>query len=618
MTTANHPALAEPLRSFTSVLQVILLTGFGLPAHAAPQQSRSRASGTAQAGTSLGTLAKTKTALGQLQTRAALATKAALNALNPPNEFSLLKSRFQEPLIATGPSSVGEDAALFWTLRLFRDRTVEDDLSALDDFVKSRPNSPWRLSLLTNIGLLDYHYGYFGRAIDSWSKAWLEGKAADSKSKLLVDRAVGELARMHARLGHADALEALFKDIGNRPISGAATEAIAGAREGLSVMRSDPGIAYLCGPMALKNLLLSLHSDYNQVGFLDAVRSGPRGVTLAEVSLLADQAKLPHHVVFRDTRQPVPVPSIIHWKVSHFAAIVGSDGKRFHVADPTFGTDLWVTQAAIDDGSDGYFLVPSQTNTLAWRDATAAESSKVRGMGYPGGVETGDCCLSSIPAQNPQAGSAAPDHMMAGYRFTEMLVNLSITDTPVGYAPPKGPSAYVTVAYNQREADQPATFSYFNLGQKWTLNWLSYIEDDPNKPGASVSRYVAGGGYINYFGYSSGTFTPEPRDASVLSRSTTGAITYQRALADGSVQIYSASNGATTYPRLIFLTKILDTAGNSVTLSYDNQQRLTSMTDATGRLTTFSYGLPGSPCSSPKSPIRSAEAPKSRTTQAAG
>src|SRR5207249_7230900 len=114
--------------------------------------------------------------------------------------------------------------------------------------------------------------------------------------KALVDRAAGELARMHARLGHAETLEALLRDLGERPITGPATEAIQGAREALWLFRNQPGVSYLCGPMALRSLLLSQGVPYAQVDFLNAVRSSPRGVSIAEVASLAVKAKLPHRL----------------------------------------------------------------------------------------------------------------------------------------------------------------------------------------------------------------------------------------------------------------------------------------------------------------------------------
>jgi len=48
------------------------------------------------------------------------------------------------------------------------------------------------------------------------------------------------------------------------------------------------------------------------------------------------------------------------------------------------------------------------------------------------------------------------------------------------YAPAIGPGIDFTVTYNQKESQQPATFSYSNLGPKWTFDWLSYVSDDPN------------------------------------------------------------------------------------------------------------------------------------------
>src|SRR5262249_41071226 len=151
-----------------------------------------------------------------------------------------------------------------------------------------------------------------------------------------------------------------------------------------------------------------------------------------------------------------------------------------------------------------------------------------RGMGYTG--------TNLQTATTPQDTTAQDKNTncggMCGYSFVEMTTSLRLTDTPVGYSPPKGPDAHVTVSYNQREAKQPANFGFFNLGPKWTLNWLSYIRDDPTCAGCNVARYVAGGGAINYGGYnpSTGSFTAETRDASVLVRATTGAATYHRNL----------------------------------------------------------------------------------------
>src|SRR5439155_23979050 len=119
-----------------------------------------------------------------------------------------------------------------------------------------------------------YHYGYFSRAIDSFEHAWEEGKSVtEPRGRALVDRAVAELARMHARVGHAERLTALFGEIGDRHVTGSATERLTPAREGRWLMNNQPGNAFLCGPFALKNLLLAQGVPYERLKFLEAVRS---------------------------------------------------------------------------------------------------------------------------------------------------------------------------------------------------------------------------------------------------------------------------------------------------------------------------------------------------------
>ncbi|PPD05467.1 MAG: hypothetical protein CTY29_01530, partial [Methylobacter sp.] len=505
---------------------------------------------------------------------------------------------FAEPLVATKPTTDQEDEALLAAVNHYRLNPRIEDGQVLTDFIKAYPDSGWRMALETNLGLTYYQAGRFSLAIAAWETAWNLGKElTEPKAKVLVDRALGELMRMHARIGHADRLQALFSEMGDRLITGPATESVAGAREGLWVMHNDPGIAYLCGPMALKNMLLAQGVEPQKIAFISAYRSGNHGVSLTEVGRLAQQAELPHTLIQRQPGQAIPVPSVVHWKVSHFAAIVGEQDGRYHIQDPIFGEDLWVTQKAIDAEASGYFLVPKQTQAQdqggGWRPLEMAEADSIFGMGYTGSVDPA--------ATKPQDDKIKPgcngSRGMCTANASEMTVSLNLNDTPVGYAPPIGPAAYVTLTYNQREAGQPANFGFFNVSAKWAMNWLSYIQDSPTLPGSNVSRYVAGGGFVNYSDYNSstGAFTPEVYDNSVLVRTASEPIRYERRLPDGSIEVYSASNGATVAPRRIFLTQLIDPAGNAMTLSYDDQMRLTTLTDATGRNTVFTYDFAGNP-----------------------
>lgn len=180
---------------------------------------------------------------------------------------------------------------------------------------------------------------------------------------------------------------------------------------------------------------------------------------------------------------------------------------------------------------------------------------------------------------------------MPVYSFKSMLAGLNLRDTPLSVSTPVGPGLDSTLTYNTREADQPTTFDAVNVGRKWTLNWISYIQDEPDRPGVDVKRYVAGGGARLYDGYqaSTGEFAPEEDNAAVLVRTSASPITYELRFSDGARDVFAASDDSATAPRKVYLTQIIDPQGNGVTLNYDSRMRLTSVTDAVGRSLTFAY-----------------------------
>lgn len=519
-------------------------------------------------------------------------------------ETRLREARFfEEPLVATGPSSIEEQQALWEAIQKFRDGRGAEAFEPLQAFLDQYPGSPWSLALRTNMGLAYYHLGYFSRAIDAWEAAWRDTRAqAQPETKRLADRALGELIRMHARIGHADRVNALLKEAESRPLQGAATEAVAGAREGLWVMRHDPGVAYLCGPMALKSILQFQGADSSRIAKINAVRSSPSGVTLDTVGQLAKQVNLKYTIAKRSPGTPIPLPAVVHWKINHYAAIVGEQSGRYHLKDPTFGQDLWISKDALEAETSNYFLIPRQAAKQAgWKTVAQAEAKKVFGMGYtqfsdpartrPNDQKACDCKNPSPDDDNAgDAGADTPSVGMPTYNVHAMLVSLNFVDTPISYRPPKGPPVNFTLTYNQREAYQPANFSYFNFGQKWTSNWLAYIQDNPMYPGGNVRRIVAGGGAVwesGAYNSSTGAFGADPQDMSVLVR--TSATSYERRMKDGSKEVYSQPDGATSYPRAIFLSQLIDPQGNAVSLGYDSRRRLTTITDALGKQTALSY-----------------------------
>ena len=230
----------------------------------------------------------------------------------------------------------------------------------------------------------------------------------------------------------------------------------------------------------------------------------------------------------------------------------------------------------------------------------SAEIKDVYGMGSTTGNDPLECNCNS-PTTNDAGTSTGNDtntfSAMTVANATTMLVNLRLSDRPTGYRPQKGLPAYTALTYNHREALQPATFSYLNVGQKWTLNWVKMVIDTPTDTyGVPITRADQGGGGYYFQAFSNGTY-PEQWGGVQMSRTPTSgtATSYTRLFPDGSKEVYGLNNGATSGTRLWFITQAIDKAGNTTTYNYDGTFRLTSVVDAMGRSTTFTYGLSGYP-----------------------
>lgn len=528
--------------------------------------------------------------IGVLSTSAIANSSGNLNSV-----FDLSVKGMPEPLIRAWPTSISEDQDLSEAVKKFQERSIPDEMSSLENFIIKHKETGWAPAVLLNIGLAYRHFGYVTRAEEALRSAWDQGRATENPAaKALIDKAVGELALLYASLGQSYKLANLFEEIKSRAITGSATEKIQIARETLDLVEKDPRHLFNCGPLALRSLLIGVGAASKHADALRWYKASANGTNLAEVAGLAAQAGFSHHLIKRELGQQVPVPSIIHFKSGHFATLLAVDNGRYHIFDPVFGgQDLWLTAGAVDAEASGYFLVPEalmRSQIASWKDVTLVEAGKVWGKGPTNGVVPGDAGdpLANGPA-NPDPGP--PQCGMCRYDIKEATVGLTLWDIPVGYAPAIGPKVQTRISYNQREDSQPAVFGFYNVSPKWTLNWLTYVVDDPQNPGGNVSRSLPGGGAYFYVGYSNntGSFLSQTDDGSILSRSLSGSISYKRQLRDGTTEYYSQADGSNNYPRRIFISKIVDPQGNTLTFSYDAQQRLTMLTDAVGQKTKFGY-----------------------------
>jgi len=505
---------------------------------------------------------------------------------------------FEEPLVPIGDEpTAAENAALVAALTSYSQRSDPEDFSHLKNFLEAHPKSPWNAALLTNLGLEYYRIGRYSKTLEAWHEAWEVGKSSTNlKGKALADRAFGELVYMHARLGHMAELEVLLSSVGDRVFVGSATERLTGAREGLANMRHHPEASFRCGPHALHRIMSSVHPrTIGHESVYESV-STKTGCSLDQVAMLSRKLGLDFQMAFREKHASLIFPSVVHFKLDHFAALVQKKGDRYLLQDPTFGNDVWMSRETLEAESSGYFLIPEAVLTPGWRTVEIHEGNLVWGKGNTGNNDPGP--HGPCDPASPGGGNSCPGggdcKGLALSRVHLMLVSLNINDDPVGYTPPVGPAVRFTVRYNQRDATNPANFLYSHFSHKWTFDWLAYITDDPTNPFIDLTYYIMGGGTRTFTGFaSSGTINSgislsQQIDQTQLTR--TSSSSYEILSRDGSRKVFSQPDGIVgSHSRKIFLTHLIDPQGNAVSLGYDAKIRIATITDTIGQVTTLSY-----------------------------
>lgn len=516
-----------------------------------------------------------------------------------PTVADMFRARvFGEPLVPVGgtPDPL-ENRDLAAAVMKFLKNEDAERAEPITSFLRDHPESPWSASLLTNLGIAYNHAGRFTKADEVLREAWTRSKDGTGENERgVAGRAIAELFSLHAQFGHVDELEALIAEVGDRPLPGAAQERLHQARTTVWGLREHHERAVPSGPLALQMLMEVKAPGRRRDPRLDGVHATPDGASIEEIRNLANEVGLGLEMAEREPGTPIVVPSLVHLKANHFSALTRFENGRYLLEDPLLGGELWVTAAALDEESSGYFLVPAKTaKSAGWKTVDRTAAGRIRGKCFwpvPPPGNTPKTCNSSGGGCPPGTSCTKP---MADYTIDLLLANLRITDTPVGYTPPRGPEVRFGVTFNHRDGSQPSVFYFSNLGPRWTFDWLSYAEDDPSNAAAPVKVYLRGGGQETHNGVGAVGSAPDAHSHASLVRTSSSPIRYERRLPDGSIEVFARADGAATSPRRVFMTESRDPQGNAIAFTYDAQLRLVAVTDAIGQVTTLTYGLTGDP-----------------------
>jgi RHS repeat-associated protein len=182
---------------------------------------------------------------------------------------------------------------------------------------------------------------------------------------------------------------------------------------------------------------------------------------------------------------------------------------------------------------------------------------------------------------------------LAIYGYDPVTLAIKLSDSPMGYTPPRGPAIDIVVNYNEHDNAVSSSPWHGNFGPQWTSNWTSYVRENAfcNAWGQCYPYthrvHVRGGGVEHY---DADFPLPYSRTRARLQKISDSPVVFERRLPDGGIERFAQSDGGGWGQRKVMLTEVIDPDGNTVTLTYDSQLRLVAITDAIGQVTTFTYG----------------------------
>jgi hypothetical protein len=276
-----------------------------------------------------------------LPLRAAVALDPAL-ARMPVIERIVTAPVFEEPLTWVGDDLPGDEEsnALWAAIDVMRQFGPGPGFEALEAFVEAYPDSAWTPSVRSNLAFYYREWGRSTLALEHWAAAWdATAQATDPGGKRVADFTLAHWTRLLASLGRAEALTVLFAETEGRMLDGGPLqERMYATQESYRRMIVDPAVAYRCGTLAVVRLARELALPNTDLSRVKNAAAPGTGFSLAELVELAKDAGLPVVALRRpEGDNQLMVPSAVHWRQNHYAALVDVRDDYILVDDPTFG-----------------------------------------------------------------------------------------------------------------------------------------------------------------------------------------------------------------------------------------------------------------------------------------
>ncbi len=311
-----------------------------------------------------------------------------------------------------------------------------------------------------------------------------------------------------------------------------------------------------CGQKALARVEEIFGAPDEARDLRESLAAGPHGFTAAELHLTALAHGLNSRPVRADAAlDDLPVPFVAHYQDRHYVTVEQVVGEEVRLFDSRVGETTMPRNSFMKQWS-GFALIFSEPA------ATAAI--------YPAGnLDTivGGCC--GHPRSPSDLGDDGCDKNcgMPGWSVNPVNFNFRVSDTPMWWNPPVGPSVSMSLLFNSLDSLN----EYESFGEKWSFAYASYLLITP---GGQV-QVKDGDGRLETFtaGSPAGIYPVTRTSPSDDFRQLTEVSDHVFTLIHQNGAIYHygippAMAGNSSVPLLL---SIEDRHGNSVTISHNLQ-----------------------------------------------
>ncbi len=532
----------------------------------------------------------------------------------------VVEGRFlPEPILWVGENSPPE-AESQELLEILTHLDEPDWTTKLERFIEAHLDSPWVPGVRNALAVMYRQTGRYTRALQHWESAWEAAKANSSvNGRVVADATLVNWLGLLSSLGRVQTMKSLFTETEGRVFERSEQyRRYETAQSAYYIMLEHPQIAFRCGAFALKAVGQKLQPGNRQLETLVEASSPATGFTLTSLAEYGRQLGLGLAPVRRLRGSELLVPSVVHWRENHYAAILDHTNQFYLVSDPTFGSPAWLADEVVNSEASGVFLAPTNRLPSGWIALTKADTDLIYGKGYTNSI---DDSKDKGCKKNPLCpGKCVSCSGMPVWWVSEPYINIWASDEPLSYKTSTGEEISFRLSYKQR--DTRPTTSTSLPPTTWNHNWFSYVHfvGQNAYPGGqityytfypySASLYLPDGGVS---AFDSANISDEASRTTLLSQQGTGVAPYgplgrqnledgfsgfRLIHPDGSQDIYGLIEGV----RLIvgfqpygdaLLTEQIDPLGNRKHFYYEGglpaTLRLKYVVDYDGRTNTLTY-----------------------------